>query len=153
MRYNGNLAYDYEYAMPQRSRIRDEERKAEQQAKKALAKKKAERAHITIGCCVAALAVCAGFMISRNVAVYEGKNEVQDLQKELNTLREYSSQKAFEIDRSLDLESIEKEAEERLNMARPEKYQMVYVNIKQDDVTEVTAKEVEGTGGIFGIFN
>jgi carboxypeptidase PM20D1 len=37
-------------------------------------------------------------------------------------------------------------------MARPEKYQTVYVNIKQDDVTEVTVNEVEGIKGVFGIF-
>ena len=36
-------------------------------------------------------------------------------------------------------------------MTRPEKYQIVYVNIKQDDVTEVTAREVEGIKGAFGI--
>ena len=91
-------------------------------------------------------------MICRNVAVYEGKNEVASLQKELNGLKEYSSQKAFEIDQSLDIESIEKTAKTKLSMVRPEKYQTVYVNIKQDDMTEVTANEVEGIGGLFGIF-
>jgi hypothetical protein len=29
-------------------------------------------------------------------------------------------------------------------MQRPEKYQTIYVNVKQDDVTEMTAGEVEG---------
>ena len=102
--------------------------------------------------CAIVLALCAGLMISRNVAVYESRKNVEDLQKELNSLKEYSSQKAFEIDQNLDLESIEQAARENLNMVKPEKYQTVYVNIKQDDVTEVTADQVEGIGGVFGIF-
>ena len=86
------------------------------------------------------------------MAVYEGKNEVEALQKELNQLKEYSSQKAFELDSNLDLEEIEKTAKTKLGMVRPEKYQTVYINIKQDDVTEVTANEVEGLGRVFSIF-
>ena len=52
----------------------------------------------------------------------------------------------------MDLESVEEIAKNKLNMVRPEKYQTVYVNIRQDDVTEVTADQVEGIKNIFGIF-
>ena len=31
-------------------------------------------------------------------------------------------------------------------MQRPEKYKTIYVNVKQDDMTEKTAGEVEGLG-------
>ena len=44
------------------------------------------------------------------------------------------------------LTKIEKEATTRLGMQRPEKYQTIYVNVKQDDMTEKTAGEVEGFG-------
>ena len=150
MRYGGNLAYDLE--------LQDNSRKLEEKVRehkiqaKTKAKAEAIKLHKTLGICAVILAMCAGFMISRNVTVYEGKKEVESLQKELNQLKEYSSQKTFELDQSLDLEAIEAEAKTKLGMARPEKYQTVYVNIKQDDVTEVTAKEVEGIKGIFGIF-
>lgn len=150
MRYDGNLAYD----------LRLEERSAQTEAKvreqkrqiKSKAKAKSVKQHKIIACCALAIALCAGFMISRNVTAYETQNEVKELQKELNGLKEYSSQKSFELDKSLDLESVEETAKNKLNMVRPEKYQTVYVNIKQDDVTEVTADEVEGVKGIFGIF-
>lgn len=33
-----------------------------------------------------------------------------------------------------------------MGMQRPEKYQTIYVNVKQDDMTEKTAGEVEGFG-------
>ena len=100
---------------------------------------------------VLVFALCAGFMMSRNVAVYESGKRVSQKQKELNELKEYSSQKAFELDRSIDMSSVESYAQKELNMVRPEKYQTVYVNIKQEDVTEVTVEQVEGIGGLFGI--
>lgn len=150
MRYNGNLAYELEFE-DNSARI---EKKVQEQKKLNKSKLKADsvRKHKTIGICAVILALCAGFMISRNVAVYEGKNKVEQLQHELNELKEYSSQKTFELDQSLDLEGIEKTARTKLNMVRPEKYQTVYVNIKQEDVTEVTADQVEGINGLFGIF-
>lgn len=150
MRYDNNLAYDYDFA--ESSLKREQKAKEQLRAKKLKARAQTIKLQKTIGICAVILAICAGFMICRNVAVYEGKNEVASLQKELNGLKEYSSQKAFEIDQSLDIESIEKAAKTKLSMVRPEKYQTVYVNIKQDDMTEVTANEVEGIGGLFGIF-
>lgn len=150
MRYGGNLAYDIEFREnTARMQKKVEEHKQQNRTK---AKAKAVAMHKNLGICAVVLALCAGFMISRNVAVYESKNEVEALQKELNGLKEYSSQKAFELDQSLDLELIEETATKKLNMTRPEKYQTVYVNIKQDDVTEVTASEVEGIRGVFSIF-
>lgn len=149
MRYDGNLAYELEFREnTARLQKKVEEHKRQTKTK---ARAKVVKTQKTIAICSIILALCAGFMISRNVAVYEGKNEVEALQKELNQLKEYSSQKAFELDRSLDLEEIERLAKTNLAMVRPEKYQTVYVNIKQDDVTEITAKEAEGFG-FFDIF-
>ncbi len=150
MRYNGNLAYDWEYE-DNSARIEEEVKKQKAETRKK-AKVESVKKHKVLAGCAIVLALCAGLMISRNVAVYESRKNVEDLQKELNSLKEYSSQKAFEIDQNLDLESIEQAARENLNMVKPEKYQTVYVNIKQDDVTEVTADQVEGIGGFFGIF-
>lgn len=148
MRYNGNLAYDWEYY---ENTARVQEKVEQRKQTKAKAKAKKATLHKTVSICAVIIALCAGFMISRNVAAYEKKNEVETLQKELNQLKEYSSQKAFELDQNLDLELIEETAKNKLGMTRPEKYQIVYVNIKQDDVTEVTANEVEGIKGAFGI--
>lgn len=150
MRYDGNLAYDLEFdenSSRRQKKVEEHKRQA-----KTIAKAQRVKTHKAIAICSIVLALCAGFMISRNVAVYEGKNEVEALQKELNQLKEYSSQKAFELDSNLDLEEIEKTAKAKLGMVRPEKYQTVYINIKQDDVTEVTANEVEGLGRVFSIF-
>lgn len=149
MRYDGNLAYelDFEYGEQQR------EKKVRRHKQQAKAKAQAEtvRRYKTIVICALMIALSAGFMMSRNVAVYESGKRVSEKQKELNELKEYSSQKAFELDRSIDMSSIESYAQKELNMVRPEKYQTVYVNIKQEDVTEITVDQVEGIGGLFGI--
>jgi len=142
MRYGDNLAYELEL---QENTARVQRTVQEHKQKtKAKAKAKTANMHKTISVCAIMLALCAGFMISRNVAVYEKRNEAMMLQKDLNELKEYSSQKAFELEQSINLEEIERWARDEKNMTRPEKYQIVYVNIKQDDVTEVTAKDVEG---------
>ena len=65
-------------------------------------------------CVTVLLAVSAGFMISKFVAVNEMNQQVASTT--------------------------------RLGMQRPEKYQTIYVNVKQDDMTEKTAGEVEGFG-------
>lgn len=150
MKYNGNLAYDLEFE-DYSERVEKKVREHKQNTKNK-AKAESIQRHKTIAVCALIFAVCAGFMISRNVTAYESKTQVTKLQKELNSLKEYSSQKAFELDKSIDLESVEEVAKNKLNMVRPEKYQTVYVNIKQDDVTEVTANQVEGLSGFFGIF-
>ena len=150
MRYNDNLAYDWDY-YENTARVQRRATEYRQQTK-TKAKTKRVQLHRTVSVCAIIIALCAGFMISRNVAAYESRNEVAALQKELNQLKEYSSQKAFELDQNLDLELIEETAKKKLGMARPEKYQIVYVNIKQDDVTEVTANEVEGIKGALSIF-
>ena len=150
MRYGGNLAYDLEF---QENTAKVHQKVSEHKKQtKAKAKAHTVQIHKTVCICAVMVALCAGFTISRNVAVYESRKEVEKLQKELNQLKEYSSQKAFELDQNLDLELIEQTATTKLNMTRPEKYQIVYVNIKQDDVTEVTANQVEGIKGMFSIF-
>lgn len=97
-------------------------------------------------CVIVVIALSAGFMISEFVTVNEMNQEVASLQKQLTSLESTTSQMVFDLEQSVDLAEIEKEATTRLGMQRPEKYQMVYVNVKQDDMTEKTAGEVEGLG-------
>ncbi len=92
------------------------------------------------------IALSAGFMISKFVAVKEVKQEVASLKSELSEMEAVTSQMVFDLEQSVDLSEIEKEATTRLGMQRPEKYQTIYVNVRQDDITEKTAGEVEGIG-------
>lgn len=95
-------------------------------------------------CYMVLAAAAASFMITKFVAVYETNQEIKKLEAQVESMQSATSQKIFEMEQSVDLANLEQEAKNRLGMQRPEKYQTVYVDVKQEDVTEVTAGEVEG---------
>ncbi len=142
----GNLAYELEPQTDQQvQRVTKRKRKIKKdQAQMRKVKNLKRILYVVI------MAFAAGFMISKFVAVHETQQQIVSMQKELASMQSYTSQKVFELEQSVDLTKIEQEASSRLGMQRPEKYQMIYVNVKQDDVTEVTAGEVESLGNRFG---
>ena len=89
-------------------------------------------------------------MISKNVQMHETSDKIKQLQSELSMLESNTSQKMFELEQSVDLNSVEEIASTRLNMQRPEKYQIVYINVPSEDVAKVTADKVEGAGNRVG---
>ena len=96
--------------------------------------------------CMGVVALAATFMISKFVAVNETAGEIKSLTRELESTRAYTSQRIFEMERSIDLSEVEEIATTRLEMQRPETYQIVYVNVDKEDVSEITAGDVEGAG-------
>ncbi len=93
---------------------------------------------------IGVIAASAAFMISKFVSVNETASQIKSLNKELSQIRSYTSQKIFEMERKVDLSEVEEIASTRLGMQRPEGYQTIYVDVPQEDKTEVTAGEVEG---------
>jgi cell division protein FtsL len=132
-----NLAYSWEDADAEQARIE----------KRKLHKEQEMRAHraksVKFMMCALILAVMAAFMVSKYVAVYETGQEVEKLQKDLAVKQSYTSQKMFELEQSADLSTIEYEATTRLGMHRPEKTQIVYINVPKGNMTEKTADSVE----------
>ncbi len=90
------------------------------------------------------IAFSAAFMISKFVAVNETAGEIKRLHNELDSMRAYTSQRIFELEQSIDLSEVEEIATTRLGMQRPESYQIIYVNVDKNDISEVTAGDVEG---------
>lgn len=88
--------------------------------------------------------LAAVFMIGKNVSEYESELKIKSLEKELAAIESYTSQKLYELEENIDLTAVEEAATTRLGMQRLSKNQTVYVNVKQDDVCELTANEVEG---------
>lgn len=111
------------------------------------------------------LSMAAYYVLSKNVAVYETTQEIKQKQEQLAELESYTSQRIFELEQSVDLATVEKIATRDLNMQRPQEHQIEYVSIGREDVTEITAGEVEGVKNkvsratndfkrnIFGIFS
>lgn len=133
----GNLAYAWE------DDRYENEIKAKRQKIRAEQKKKLAHNRVLVVCYVMMIILSAIFMIAKNVAEYESELEIKSLQSQLAELESYTSQKIFELEENIDLTTVEQEATNRLGMQRPTKDQTVYVNIKQDDVCELTADEVE----------
>lgn len=134
----GNLAYAWE------DDRYEEELKIKRQQIKAERRQQHIKSRAMIVCYVMMIILSAVFMIGKNVSEYESSLKISRLEKELADLESYTSQKLFELEENVDLTSVEEAAVTRLGMQRPTKSQTVYVNIKQDDVCELTSKEVEG---------
>lgn len=132
----GNLAYKNAY---EPNEIHPQQNKTKRNHRQMRSKKKYLRRIYAI----AAVALSASFMISEFVTVKETQQQITSLTKQLAAAESVTSQKLFDMEQSVDLAKIEEEATTRLGMQRPEKYQTIYVNVKNDDVTEKTAGDVE----------
>ena len=139
----GNLALkDYEYKTVKTKKRKRQAVRVRRNTEAMLNRKRNIKRMVA----VVVMSVSAGFMISEFVAVHETRQHVRELTRELSAQEAISSQKIFELEQSIDLGEIERIATTRLGMQRPESYQIIYVNVKSDDVTETTAGEVEGVG-------
>ena len=134
---NSNLAYAWD------DRYEEESKSKRQELSQDRKKKTKKNRMIFVGY-VLMLILAAVFMIGKNVAEYETEIKIKNLQKELAALESYTSQKIFKLEENIDLTYIEETAKTRLGMQMPTKNQTVYVNIKRDDVCELTCGEVEG---------
>lgn len=137
----GNLAYKAEYYFPRYNTTPQRKQSAVIGHR---TDKRKYRRYIFV---IITIALAAGFMISTFVTVNETRAEVKSLETYLLEMEAITSQKAFDLDHSIDLATIEEEATTRLGMKRPEKYQTVYVNVSREDVTEKTVGEVENAKG------
>lgn len=159
MAYHDNLAYQYEYAPAYDPLAPSPRRRATARPKpqtKSAAKPKAAakpRLRFTTVLMALVIAVGAFFILYRAVTITAMTNEITKKEKQLSDLQAANQQTSLEIDRSLDLKKIEETATQRLGMRRPEKFQMVYVDLEKVDYVEHTAKS-EGNlftkiGGFF----
>lgn len=134
----GNLAYAWEDDRYEQE-LKNKRQEILENRKRDTAKKRV----IFIGY-VFMVILAAVFMIGKNVSEYESELKIKSLQKELAEIESYTSQKLYELEENIDLTAVEEAAKTRLGMQRLNKNQTVYVNVKQDDVCELTAREVEG---------
>lgn len=118
--------------------------------REANAKKKALRRRRikTVAKC-ALIFVLAIFMIYRYVQISESGAKINELQKEYNSLSGDAQEIRSKIDKSIDLESLEKRAQEDLGMVRPDRNQIFYVDMNGGDYGE-SVKDEKKSGSISG---
>lgn len=138
---NGNLAYKFEEQVV----VTEDERRI------ILMKRAREQRRKFVRCIkiifsVILVTFSMFLMVSRGIEFEETKDKISSLEKQLATAESITCQKTFDLESEFDLKTIEEIATTKLGMQRPEKYQIVYLNINKEDSVEVTADEVEGVG-------
>ena len=78
----------------------------------------------------------------RNSQINEKFTEVQTLKKELSSLEKENEQLEVNIENSLNLNNIEKQAKEKLGMQKLTNKQTVYVTLPKKDYVEPASEEV-----------
>lgn len=78
----------------------------------------------------------------RNSQINEKFNQVQTLKKELSSLQKENEQLKVSIENSLNLNTIEKQAKEKLGMQKLTNKQTVYVTLPKKDYVESASEEV-----------
>ncbi len=146
--YNGTSAYkideiEYGYVSDVKENIA--ERQEKRQGRKAAFSKRVR----VCAALVALFAVAIGLLFT-NAMIIEKSSTVSKMQEELNSLTEPNNQTVLDFEKNLDLKKIEEIAINELGMKRPDKYQIVYVDVKQSDYAEVKREE-EKSGFSFNI--
>ncbi len=78
----------------------------------------------------------------RNSQINEKFSQVQTLKKELSSLQKENEQLKVNIENSLNLNTIEKQAKEKLGMQKLTNKQTVYINLPKKDYVECASEEV-----------
>lgn len=146
----GNLAYKYDYI--EEEAVKEQRRPIKKADKKTEKRKRTDISYVGRIALVFVVAFSAAFMIIQYVTVSETQSELSEITSQYKFEESVTAQKAFELEQSVDLSKIEKEATSRLGMRRPERHQIVYLDVKQSDVTVKTADQVEGFSNRFSTF-
>lgn len=139
----GNLAYKYDYTEEERQNQRKKDVKKRNTSPVKHRKKVKKLSYAAKIASVLVVAASAVFMIVQYVTVNETQSALNSAISNYEFEQSVTAQKSFELEESVDLSKIETEATSRLGMRRPEKHQVVYVDVKKSDTTVKTAEEVE----------
>ena len=144
MSYNynyGSTAYDYDYDYQEEY---SEQEQLKQHRREERARRERNKNTRTKVAYILVAGLAFSFLIAKTVAVSDTEKKISELTEELSVQQTYTSEKTFELEQKVSLTAIEEAAMTRLGMQRPDKTQVVYLDIEKDDYTERTAGEVEG---------
>ena len=83
------------------------------------------------------LFIVASGMVYSKVLLMQAQTNVENLQEQVATLTEENNIKKIQIEQNIDLKKIEEIAISQYGMQRPDKNQIVYVKVIQDDYAEI----------------
>ena len=86
--------------------------------------------------CVAIAFVMAFAIVGGYVAINEANNEISMLKAEYNDIVAGNQALQVKIDKAIDFNELQEIAGKKFGMARPERYQMFYIDLDMNDVSE-----------------
>ncbi len=92
------------------------------------------------------IAICflvAFVIVNGYVKINEAYSEVAKLEAEYNDIVATNQDLQVKIDKAIDLEQLQTVANEKFGMVRPERYQLFYVDLQQEDFAKTYAKKDE----------
>ncbi len=87
--------------------------------------------------CLLIVTVLMAVTVHTQVLLMQAKSTVETMAEELATLTEENNNKKIQLEQSVDLKKIEQIAISQYGMQRPDKNQIVYVRVVQNDYGEV----------------
>lgn len=147
--YNGTSAYELDNINYGTTSVKDniEARAISRSNRKELFMKRVRAFSVFFGI----FAIAIGSLVT-NAIIIEKSSTLNEMQAQLTELREENKKKTIDIESNLDHKRIEDIAINELGMKRPDKYQVVYVNVEQNDYAEVMQKpEQSGFASTFGV--
>lgn len=114
---------------------RQEKHKKHKELQKSLKKSNIKKVCICLlNLCV--VLVLSGSILLRYVAITEASSKLNKMKREFDGVVAQNQQAKIELSRLQDPKKIEEIATNRLSMSRPEKYQIVYINMDKRDFVE-----------------
>lgn len=154
MAYHSNGGYQYETSPrkiePEYERIKKEQNPYKKTKKSTLKKvnnKKAQKAKMKPKAKIV-LYVAIGFAVLfgisyRNSLITENFNKKENLKEELSSIQKENEQLKVNIESSLSLTNIEKQAKELLGMQKLDNKQKVYISLPKKDYIEPAVEKIE----------
>ena len=147
--YNGTSAYELDNIDYGTTSVKDniEARANSRSSRRAAFIKRVQAFSVFFGIFAVAIA-----LLVTNAIIIEKSSTLNEMQTQLAELREENKKKTIDIESNLDHKRIEEIAINELGMKRPDKYQVVYVNVEQNDYAEVMQQpQQSGFTSTFGV--
>lgn len=102
---------------------------------------------------IAVAFIVAGVICFRYVQIYGQNALIQQKASELQKLEAANTQLSLNIEKSIDIKSVEDYATNVLGMKKPDRYQIAYIAASCDDVMEAKEEPKKSTKGILGMIS
>lgn len=134
---NGTAAYNYGSAAPYTDIPATKPRLVEVPKTNKATVSDARKIAKVMCACLLVIAVLMAVTVHTQVLLMQAKSTVENMEEELAELTETNNNKKIQLEKSVDLKKVEEIAISQYGMQRPDKNQIVYVRVVQNDYGEV----------------